>query len=87
VNNSLSVNVPSPRRSNSTGDLSANQANPFLNTGGSGGGSGYIAPGFGQPSATTNTDFFGSNSNSTFNRDASQARIKFQNLLFIEYCF
>jgi hypothetical protein len=75
LNDSLSVNVPSPRRSNSTGDISTNQANPFLNTEGSGSGGGYNTSGFSQPTATTSTDFFSSNSNSTFNRDANQARI------------
>ncbi|CAG8443565.1 21946_t:CDS:10 [Rhizophagus irregularis] len=72
------LSVPSPRRSNSTGDISINQANPFLNTGGSGGGDGgggYNT--FSHPTTTTrSTDlFFGSTGNNTFNQEANQARI------------
>ncbi|RIA82299.1 hypothetical protein C1645_788582 [Glomus cerebriforme] len=64
------LSVPSPRRSNSTGDISITQANPFLNTGGSGGG-GYNT--FSQP-ATTSTDlFFGNTSNNTFSQEVNQS--------------
>ncbi|EXX69672.1 ENTH-domain-containing protein [Rhizophagus irregularis] len=70
------LSVPSPRRSNSTGDISINQANPFLNTGGSGGGDGgggYNT--FSHPTTTTrSTDlFFGSTGNNTFNQEANQS--------------
>ncbi|GBC08065.1 hypothetical protein RclHR1_00790015 [Rhizophagus clarus] len=77
------LSVPSPRRSNSTGDISINQANPFLNAGGSGsGGGGGNYNTFSHPITTTTSSadiFFGSTS---FNQEVNQSTTPFSSSSF-----